>query len=317
MQVIKYSLIIPVYKNSASLAELCQQVSLLSCVKELEVIFVVDGSPDDSFTLLKELLPHQEFQSTLILLSRNFGSFAAIRYGLECSKGQYSAVMAADLQEPINLVSELFERLNDNRFDIVFGCRISREDGLSSIFSHVFWAFYRRYIVPGIPSGGVDIFACNQCVKNNLLKLHESNTSLISQLFWLGYRRDFIKYGRQKRVYGKSSWSLQKKFKYLSDSILAFSDLPIRILMITGSTGLIISVSLSIIILVARFSGKSSTVPGYTPIMLVILGMGSILIIGQAILGSYVWRILSNTQGRPLAVMQQVLNFGNQIESNE
>lgn len=157
------SLVIPVYRNEGSIPDLLAAVSELNVRMDntLEAVFVVDGSPDRCYDLLKEALPQQSFRSQLILLSRNFGAFMAVRTGLQFGKGDRFAVMAADLQEPPELVLEMNQVLCTKNIDVVVGVREAREDPLlSRLASQVFWGFYRRYVVPEIPPGGVDMFAC-------------------------------------------------------------------------------------------------------------------------------------------------------------
>ena len=131
------SVVVPVYKNSDTIAALLQSFADVSAKLDdtLEVVFVVDGSPDDSYERLRDGLPGQPFRAQLLRLSRNFGSFAAIRAGLEAAKGQTFAVLAADLQEPPDLVLEFSRRLRAGDTDIVIGSRVSRADPLFSRLS--------------------------------------------------------------------------------------------------------------------------------------------------------------------------------------
>ena len=129
----------------------------------METIFVVDGSPDRCYEILRERLPQCAFRSRLVLLTRNFGSFAAIRAGLEIADGPYFAVMAADLQEPPELVLQMHGILAQDQADIVVAVREARmEPLLKRLPAQIFWGLYRRYVVPEVPPGGVDVFACNR-----------------------------------------------------------------------------------------------------------------------------------------------------------
>src|SRR5690554_6210209 len=145
-----FSLIIPVYKNEGSIPDLLQAISALhQQLQPFEAVFVVDGSPDRSYELLKEQLAQQDFPSQLLLLSRNFGSFAAIRQGLATAQGDYFGVMAADLQEPPELIIEMATKLRADEADIVIGERQQRDDPLAQrLPAQLFWGAYRRYVVP-------------------------------------------------------------------------------------------------------------------------------------------------------------------------
>ena len=307
----KYSIVIPVYKNEQNIPRLLTVLENLNqkLDKNLECVFVVDGSPDKSFEILKQNLPSANFQSQLLLHSRNFGSFPAIRSGLNSAKGTYLAVMAADLQEPPELILEFFKVLGSNEFDVTIGTRDSRNDPLiTRIAASAFWFLYKKMVLPEMPEGGVDIFGCNKFFCDQLLKLEESRSSLIALVFWLGFRRKFIGYERQIRLEGKSAWTFVKKIDYMMDSIFAFTDLPIRLLTRVGMFGCMLSMLLGIIIVVARLTG-GVIVPGYAATMLVVLFFGTLNIFGLGLVGTYAWRSYENTKKRPMAIISLIQEF--------
>jgi polyisoprenyl-phosphate glycosyltransferase len=296
-----YSLVIPVYRNEESLPELVSQLTALSQAldRRLETVFVVDGSPDNSYGYLREALTRTGLRAKLILLSRNFGSFAAIRAGLTEASGPHFAVLAADLQEPPELAREFFAALENDEADVVIGTRMGREDpAVARWAAALFWGLYRRLIQREVPPGGVDLFGCNQTFRDQLIRLEELNTSLVGLLFWLGFRRKSIPYIRRARPYGRSAWTLRRKLRYLSDSVFAFSDLPIRLLSLSGAAGLLVSLLLGIVVLTARLTGAIQ-LPGYTPTVLMILFFGALNTLGLGIIGAYTWRAFENTKRRP------------------
>lgn len=306
------TLVIPVYKNEGSISTLLDVVTQLDQAlnSDFEVIFVVDGSPDHCNELLEAALPEQSFKSTLILLSRNFGSFMAIRTGLQHGCGDRYAVMAADLQEPPELVLEMNRILCAEPVDVVVGVRESRNDPLlSRLASQMYWNMYRRYIVSEMPPGGVDVFGCNKAFLNVLLTLEERHSSLVAQIFWLGFRRKIVPYKRLKRQHGKSAWVFRKKVNYLLDSVFSFSDLPIRLLIRVGGGGSILALLVGLIVFFAKLNGIIN-VPGYTMTMLVISLLGSLNLLGLGIVGSYAWRAYENTKHRPLAIPMKVTRYG-------
>lgn len=301
-----FSLVIPVYMNEENIPDLLNLIKLLKTnLKGLfEVIFVVDGSPDRSYELLSEMLPTFKLSSQLLLLSRNFGSFTAIRVGIEVARGKYIAVMSADLQEPIDLILSFFDLLKKNEADIVFGVRRSRKDNIvNKLCSNLFWTFYRKFVMSDIPKGGIDVFAINDKVKNAILNIVEPNSSLISQLMWVGFRRRFVQYNRLERMKGKSAWNMSRRFRYMLDSFFSFSDLPITMLLLTGAIGIFISTLLMMIVLFSKITGKID-VPGYTAIVTLQLFFFSLLLFTQGIIGSYLWRTFENTKKRPLSFVQ-------------
>lgn len=301
------SLIIPVYGNEGSLPALLAAVAGLSDAVggDFEAVFVVDASPDNCYVLLRQQLPQLGFRSQLVLLSRNFGSFAAIRMGLQFARGQRFAVMAADLQEPPELVLKMNAVLQANEADVVVGVREGRSDPLASrLMSNAFWWLYRKFVMPDIPPGGVDMFGCNKDFRDTLLTLEERHSSLIGQLFWVGYRRSIIGYTRREREHGKSGWTFRKKWKYLMDSVFSFTDLPIRLLIRIGALGTGFVGVLAVIVVLARLNGLIA-VPGYAMTILTIALLGSMNLLGLGIVGVYAWRTYENTKQRPNVIYRQ------------
>ena len=300
-----FSLVIPIYKNEMNLDRLlAAMVELKARLREeLEVVFVVDGSPDRCFELLSQRLTQVPFRSRLVSLSRNFGSFSAIAAGLRAGEGERFGVIAADLQEPPELILDFSDMLLAGRADVVFGCRAGRADPwLSELFSNLFWWIYRRFVVPDMPRGGVDVFGCTRQVRDRLLELKEVNTNLIALLFWLGFRREFVTYRRLPRREGKSAWTFSKKLRYCLDSLFSFTDLPIKFLLYSGTGGIAIAGLLSAFVMYVRFS-KGVQVPGYTAIVLAVLFFGALTSLGLGILGQYLWLCLQNSRNRPTFIV--------------
>jgi polyisoprenyl-phosphate glycosyltransferase len=306
------SIVVPVYGNEGSLPELLERLALLaeSLDGDLETVFVVDGSPDRSGELLASLLPDQPFASKLVYHSRNFGSFAAIRSGLERATGDHIGVMAADLQEPPELMAEFFRILVAGEADLVVGRRRTRDGDprASAVSSRFFWASYRHLVQPEMPVGGVDVFGCTAEFRDHLISLEEANSSLIALTLWLGFRRATVDYDRQAREHGVSGWTLRKKVKYLNDSVYSFTDLPIRMLLATGVVGVMASALIATIVVITRISGAIQ-VPGYAATILVISFFGGLNLLGLGIIGAYVWRAFENTKARPGAVVMAERTF--------
>ena len=305
------TLVIPVYRNEGSLPDLLAAVEGLasSLQGDLETVFVIDGSPDRCYEILRSELPQRALRSKLVLHSRNFGSFPAIRTGLAHGTGDRFAVMAADLQEPPAMVLRMNEVLARGDCDVVVGVREARDDPLASrLPAQAFWGLYRRYVVPEMPPGGVDVFACNLAFRDSLLQMNESHSSLVAQIFWLGFRRETVSYGRQARQHGVSAWTFRKKVNYLMDSVFAFTDLPIRLLIRGGAAGALAAAVLGIVIAIARLNG-SIAVPGYAMTAILIVFFGALNLLGLGIVGSYAWRAYENTKARPLAVALRVEEF--------
>ncbi len=311
MAIITNSLIIPVYKNELNIPSLLNAIRNMhkELSNDLEVVFVVDGSPDKSYEILKNSLEEEFFSSKLVLLSRNFGSFPAIRTGLQVATGKYFAVMAADLQEPPELAIEFFKTLRDEEVDVTIGTRDGRDDPFfSQLASNLFWNFYKKFVVTDMPTGGIDVFGCNKAFRDSLLKLDESHSSLIAQIFWLGFRRKQVYYKRLERQLGVSAWTFKKKVTYMMDSIFSFTDLPIKVLTRLGALGIVIFGILGFITFISKIMGFIS-VPGYTAMFLAVGFFGAINLFGLGIIGSYAWRTYENTKARPLSVILSIEEF--------
>lgn len=309
------AVIVPVYRNASNLPGLLERLCALHAAVPggIEAVCVVDGSPDECHALLAQALPGMPFESRLLLLSRNFGSFAAIREGLAASDAPFFAVMAADLQEPEQLIVEFFRVLREEPVDVALGTRSSRADASGDrLAAGIFWGLYRRFVQRELPPGGVDVFACNRGFRDHLLRFGEANSSLVGQLLWLGFRRRLVPYERQARTAGRSAWTFARKLRYLMDSVFSFSDLPIRVFLGLGTLGLVGAALLSALVLVARLGGWFD-VPGYAATVLTILFFSALNLFGLGIIGSYVWRAYENTKGRPLGVVMHSQRFDPQV----
>ncbi|PZO79281.1 MAG: glycosyltransferase [Mesorhizobium amorphae] len=305
------SLVVPIYRNEENLEDLLVALKALdAAVGGMEVVFVIDGSPDRSGELLVAAQPTMGFASTIAFHSRNFGSFTAIRTGMSLAKGEFIAVMAADLQEPPELVETFFRKLEAGEADVVFGQRTERHDAFfRDAMSNTFWWLYRKLVVKDLPKGGVDIFACNRMVADAVLEITEPNTSLVAQLFWVGFRRAFVPYQRRPRLKGKSAWNFTRRMRYMMDSIFSFSDLPILVVLWFGIMGCVLSLITGIAIIAARLSGYI-TEPGYATLAVLITFSASAILAVQGIIGCYLWRAFENTKRRPLRILSRVVTGG-------
>ena len=307
-----YSLVIPVYRNEETLPDLLAVTANLSkqLDQALEVVFVVDGSPDRSLLILLDALPQSGLNAKVIEMSRNFGAFAAIRAGLVEASGPYFAVMAADLQEPPELALDFFRKLAADACDVVIGVREGRDDALHvRATSALFWRAYRRLVQPDMPAGGIDVFGCNQVARDQLVALSEAHSSLVGLLIWIGLRREEVRYRRLPRQHGKSAWTLRKKLAYMFDSCLSFSDLPIRLLFGVGMLALAAAIVYGGIVVFARATGLIHE-PGYATTVLLVAGFGALNALGLSVVGAYAWRAFENTKARPLAIVQRRFSFG-------
>lgn len=308
----RYSIVVPVYGNEGTIPALVEALDGVAGRLEapMEVVFVDDCGPDRSIEVLRDQIAGQDpgYSARVIRHSRNFGSFAAIRTGLGRIRGEYAAVMAADLQEPPELALGFFAQLEDGA-DVVVGTRTGRSDpGLTALASNVYWKLYRRFVWREMPPGGIDVFGCNRRFADRLLELEESNSSLVTLLMWLGFDRREVPYERLPRAVGESGWSFRKKLRYLSDSVYSFTDLPIRLLLFVGAVGTIVSLLVAATVVTARLAGAID-VPGYTATIIAISVIGALILFALGIIGAYVWRTYENTKGRPVAIVMDEIEL--------
>jgi glycosyltransferase involved in cell wall biosynthesis len=305
------SLVIPVYNNEENLPRLVTELTAFaaSLGDELEVVFVVDGATDASLPWLQQRLATWHVSSQLLELTRNFGSFAAIAAGLAAATGELFAVIAADLQEPPELVLEFHRVLKGGEADVVLGYRTGRADPFASRWlSEVFWRLYRRLVMPEMPRGGIDVFGCTRQVRDRLLELQEAHTNLIGLLFWVGFRRKFVPYRRRPRLEGRSGWTVGRKLRYALDSIFSFTDLPIRALLLVGALGTAVALGAGALVFVMWALGRVPVL-GYTPLMLVITFFGGLTALGLGIIGQYLWLALQNSRRRPNFIVRSATRF--------
>lgn len=301
------SLIVPIYRNEENIGPLLAAIEDLNrrLDGDLEVVFTIDGSPDNSGALLAAA--KKGFSCRIVFHSRNFGSFVAIRTGMEHATGKYLAAMAADLQEPPELILEFFRLLATGEVDVVFGQRTARADPFfKKLFSNICWGAYRRFVLPAMPKGGVDIFGCTRQVAETILAIEESNGSLVAQMFWVGFRRRFVPYERRVREHGKSAWNFSRRFRYMMNSIFSFTDMPILAVLWLGLAGCAVSTLFGLYTLVAWSMGYVAE-RGYTTIVIFISFFSSITLVVQGILGLYLWQAVENSKRRPLRVISQVI----------
>ncbi|HCR85366.1 MAG TPA: glycosyltransferase, partial [Alphaproteobacteria bacterium] len=230
------SIIIPVFYNELNITPLYQKLKehiLDNKDIDYELIFVDDGSKDNSYAEL-EKLHNINSKVKLVKLSKNFGSYTAILAGLNYAKGDCATAISADLQDSPQIIINMMEKWQQGN-KVVLAVRKDREEsGLQKLISNTHYKLMRKFALPNMPKGGFDCFLIDRKVIDILTAMEEKNTALIGQILWCGFKMDMIYYVRQKREIGKSRWTLSKKIKYFIDSFLSFSYFPIRAMSVVG-----------------------------------------------------------------------------------
>jgi dolichol-phosphate mannosyltransferase len=301
----KLSVIIPVYYNEESLEELHGRVARFSDAHrdvELEILFVDDGSGDRSYEVIRRIAAKDD-RVVAVKLSRNFGSFNACLAGLTRVTGDCAVIISADLQDPPELIGEMFDRwLEGNK--VVMAVRARREESfLKVLFAKTYYRVFRALVDSAMPRGGFDFVLIDRLVIDVLSAMQEKNTTLMGLILWSGFQRVEIPYTRVARKHGRSRWSLLKKINYFVDSLLAFTHLPIRVLTLLGVFTCAVSLLGILYILIVTLTGRV-TVAGWASVMVVMFFMFSLMMIGMGILGEYVWRGLEESRKRPSFIIE-------------
>ena len=301
----KLSVIIPVYYNEESLEELYGRVVKFSDGHpgvDLEILFVDDGSGDGSYDVIRRIAAKDD-RVVAVKLSRNFGSFNACLAGLTRVSGDCAVIISADLQDPPELIGEMYERwLAGNK--VVMAVRAQRDESFFKVlFAKTYYRVFRALVDSAMPRGGFDFVLIDRLVINVLSAMQEKNTTLMGLILWSGFQRVEIPYTRMRRKHGRSRWSLLKKINYFVDSLLAFTHLPIRVLTLLGVFTCAVSLLGILYILIVTLTGRV-TVAGWASVMVVMFFMFSLMMIGMGILGEYVWRGLEESRKRPSFIIE-------------
>jgi len=304
----KISIVVPVYYNALNLPDTIPQLLALEEKLpgySLQLVFVDDGSGDESLDLLLKSFEAFPGKIKVVKLTRNFGSMAAIQAGFTQADGDCVGVIAADLQDPPELFIEMVSYW-EKGIKTVFAVRQDREEPFSQkLFSNTYYALMRKFAVPNYPAGGFDFLLADRQVIDEINKIHEKNTNLMTLIFWLGFKSVFIPYVRRSRKKGKSRWTLRKKVKLLIDSFVSFSYFPIQLLSVVGLLVAIASFSYGLFVFYfwLRFGIE---VKGWVPSILLLAFTSGIQMTMLGILGEYLWRTLDEARKRPPYVIDTV-----------
>jgi dolichol-phosphate mannosyltransferase len=303
----RLSVVVPVYHNAASLPDLLARLQALAARNPgdaFRFVFVDDGSKDDSFAVLTALAA-KEPRATVLKLSRNFGSNAALLAGLAEADGDAVATISADLQDPPETLDAMFALWRGGK-KVVLAERESRDDPPATAFlAGLFYRLFRRYAIETMPEGGFDFFVVDRSVRDLLLGIQESNAYLMGLVLWLGFDPAVVRFRREARDprYGRSMWSFTRKVKYFIDSFVAFSYVPIRAASLLGLLVSAAGLLYALFIVVAHFA-LDLKVQGWASLMVVLLVVSGAQLLVMGMIGEYLWRNLDETRRRPRYVVE-------------
>lgn len=304
----RISIVIPVYQNELNISPTYEALTseLRKAARfDFEIVFVNDGSTDNSWEELLKVHRADPQRVTLVNLLRNFGQVPALLAGFANASGDCVVAMSADLQDPPSVVLEMAEEW-DRGHKLVVATRESRRDGLANkLSSKMFYRMMRKFALPNMPLGGYDFFLIDRSIVELLLKMDERNRFLQGQILWLGHRPKLIKYERRKRELGKSQWSLSRKIKYFIDGFVAYSFFPIRLVSVAGILVFFIGLILSAIIAIQTILFGTRAV-GWSSLMVALLTLNGLQMMMIGIMGEYLWRNFDETRKRPLYLIEHV-----------
>ncbi|HEV2420434.1 MAG TPA: glycosyltransferase family 2 protein [Candidatus Acidoferrales bacterium] len=274
-----------------------------------EVIYVDDGSADETADLLREIQIHDP-RVRIVRFSRNFGHQIAITAGLEHASGDAVAIIDADLQDPPEVILEFFRKWMDG-YDVVYGVR-SERDGETAFKLWTAKAFYRvigKLSDTPIPLDTGDFRLMDRRVVEALLSMPERDRFVRGMVSWLGFSQFAVPYRRAARAAGATKFSLFKMLRFAADGIVSFSISPLRVATWIGFAASGLAVMGIVLALVEQWFGVTGLVKGWTSTFIAVLFMGGVQLICLGIIGEYVGRVYGESKRRPLYVVREKAGF--------
>lgn len=300
----KLSIIIPIYNEQGNIDRLINRlkgvVSLLNI--ECEYIFINDGSKDDSINIIKNLAkidPSIKF----INFSRNFGHQIAVTAGLDKSKGDRIVIIDADLQDPPELIIEMFKKMDDG-YEVVYAKRKARkgESWMKKITARMFYRILKAITSVNIPVDTGDFRIVDRKIVDVLKQMPEQQKFLRGQISWIGFNQTYVEYERDERNAGETGYTYKKMIRLALDGITSFSNFPLKFASICGFVVSGIAFLVGLYALYSRFI-SGDYVEGWTSIIISVLFLGGIQLISIGIIGEYISRLSSNVRNRPLYII--------------
>ena len=276
---------------------------------EWELLFVDDGSTDSTVERILTLIK-TDSRVRVLKLSRNFGSYAAIKAGFDNARGDACISISADLQDPPELFRSFTEKWREG-FHIVWGVREQRDDPWSKKFlANVFYRLVRRLALTDLPEHGMDCGLFDRKVVNVFREIRDQNSITFMTVYWMGFRQAQVPYHRQARQFGLSKWPMGKRVKSALDVITAFSYVPLRLSSYVGFLISIIAFLGAVIILFDKLVLNLGEW-GWPSLMITMLFLSGAQLLVIGIIGEYLWRISSEVRGRPQYIVMEVFGVEN------
>lgn len=306
------SIIVPFLDEKEGIELFCEQLDQYckDSKRDVELVFVDDGSTDGTGDILCRYRFGHVKNVQLVTLSKNFGSHAAIRAGVEYASMDICTWMGSDLQEPIEFIEMSCKKIEEG-YDAVYVEKNSINiSSLDRGFSKMYSALMRRYAVKNYSSGGISNIVFNKKVIELLRENPEGNSSIMLQIMDAGFKNTTISLDYKERATGRSKWTLSKKIKLFIDSFVSFSFMPIRLVTIVGMILFFLGLLFGIISVVNKICNPDLPIAGYpTLACLISVGFG-ITNISLGIIAEYLWRAYDAARKRPVYIVSEVQDLG-------
>lgn len=306
---IKLSLVVPCYNESAALPafmeELMRVLNQLEDVRP-EILFINDGSSDNTLDILRQLATEHPDTVRYISLSRNFGKEGAMFAGFEHATGDYVAVMDADLQDPPSMLPQMLRAVREEGYDCAGTRRVSRdgEPPIRSFFAHCFYRMMNRISNTHLVDGARDYKLLSRKALNALLSMPEYNRFSKGLYEWIGFRTKWLEFNNVERVAGETKWSFWKLFKYSIEGFVAFTTAPLALSSLFGMMLMFIAVAV-IVAQIARQLIFQDSVSGWTSMVCIILLLGGLQLFCIGIYGQYMAKMYMEVKRRPIYIIAE------------
>lgn len=299
------SIVVPCYNEEESVELFLNEIQSILSDYNFEVIFVNDGSSDNTLKVIKNLADSNS-NIKYLSFSRNFGKESAIYAGLSNANGDLVCLIDADLQHPPSLIPEMIESIRSGEADVVAARRTSRkgESKLKSIFSHMFYKVFNRVSQITLVEGATDFRVMKRIVVDAVLDLPEYNRFSKGLFQWVGFETKWIAYENVERVAGESAWSFRQLVKYSVEGVVAFTTIPLTIVIFLG-TILSVVAFLYMLFIIVKYLIYSDPVQGFATTMSVILLLGGIQLLSIGALGKYLEKTYTETKKRPIYIVRE------------
>lgn len=304
----KITVIVPCYNEEEALHYYYEEMSRVMTLMnqyDFELLFINDGSKDNTLQVIKQLADNDE-RVRYVSFSRNFGKEAAMYAGFENSTGDYVCLMDADLQDPPKLLPEMVKAIEEEGYDSVATRRVTRqgEPPIRSFFARMFYKMMNNLSDTELMDGARDYRLMTRQFVNSLLDMKEYNRFSKGLFGWVGYKTKWIEFENVERIAGETKWSFWKLFIYAVDGIVAFSTAPLAIASVLGMLMLFVAFFF-IIFIVVRTLMFGDPVSGWPSLVCIITLIGGIQIFCVGILGQYLSKVYLETKNRPIYIVKE------------